>query len=62
MSEQVSEQFRKWMGLEIAKQALKYRTRDINYSSLCVDNDATSPLITYNVIALITIIVERIII
>ena len=61
MSEQVSAQFRKWMGLDIAKQALKYRTGDINYSSLCVDNDATCPLITY-VIAIITIIVERIII
>ena len=61
MSEQVSAQFRKWMGLDIAKQALKYKRRDINYSSFCVDNGATCPLITY-VIAIITIIVESIII
>ena len=42
MSEQVSAQFRKWMGLDIAKQALKYKRRDINYSSFCVDNGATA--------------------
>ena len=58
MSDQVSGQFRKWVGLDIAMEQMvytvwsvyckhSYRTRDINCGILCVDNDAT--LSTYYV-------------